>query len=291
MAALLDLAGRAADSGMPLLIQGDGGTGKELLARVIHARSPRAQRPLHIVTCATQAEQAIESQLFGHQRADGSSSPGVFEVADQATVFLDELTDLPSAVQARLIRLLEHGEVQRPGETVLHRIDVRLIAATSRDPSQVATLVRSELLHLVAGLTLALPPLRQRPGDIELLVEHFLAENATRLGQPLKRLATDTRTLLLRHPWPGNVRQLRQAIERACLLASERVIHPGDLPDNVRAADAPAAQTPLASLATIERAHILRVLEHCDGNKKAAAELLEIDRSTLYAKLKQYGVL
>ena len=202
----------------------------------------------------------------------------MFELSDRATVFLDEVADLPLTVQARLLRLLESGEMQRSGDGALRRVDVRVIVATSRDlrDEMAHGRLRGDLLNRLEVLSLTVPPLRQRPTDIDLLVDHFLKSNAERLTQPLKRMAPDSRALLLRYNWPGNVRQLKNIVERACILAADRIIQPGDLPESIRGAEVPIFQTPLASLGVIERAHILRVLEHCGGNKKAAAELLEI---------------
>jgi DNA-binding NtrC family response regulator len=282
---------RVAPTDAPLLVQGESGSGKELIARSIHAKSTRAERPFQVITCAAQEDHALETLLFGYAKPGEAATPGVFELSDRSTVFLDEVADLPLTVQARLLRLLENGEMQRSGDGALRRVDVRVIVATSRDlrDEMAHGRLRGDLLNRLEVLSLTVPPLRQRPTDIDLLVDHFLKENAERLTQPLKRMAPDSRALLLRYNWPGNVRQLKNIIERACILAADRIIQPSDLPESIRGAEVPIFQTPIASLGVIERAHILRVLEHCGGNKKAAAELLEIDRSTLYAKLRQYG--
>jgi DNA-binding NtrC family response regulator len=199
---------------------------------------------------------------------------------------------LPIALQARIVRLLETGEVQRPGEATLRRIDVRVITASAKNLTQALASggMRAELFHVLEGRQLVIPALRQRPGDIDLLAEYFFARQAEQHHQPAKRLSPEAKALLLRYTWPGNVRQLRQIIEQAWALSSERIIQVADLPNVVRDPAPLAMDTQTNSLAAVERAHILRILDHCDGNKKAAAELLEIDRSTLYAKLKQYGV-
>ena len=284
----------AAGSTSPVLITGESGTGKELVARAIHAASMRAARPLQLAACAALGEQQVEATLFGHAKGAGGaedSRPGLFELADQATVLLDEIGELPGNVQVRLLRLLEQGEVQRLGEAAVRTVDVRVIATSNRDLAEEvkAGRFRQDLLHRLDALTVTTPTLRSRAGDLEALIDHFLRDHAQRLGQPLKRFSPEARGLLLRYHWPGNVRQLKNAIERACITAADRVIQAGDLPEAVRGPAVTAFATPLASLQTIERAHILRVLEHCGGNKKATAELLEIDRSTLYAKLRQYG--
>ncbi len=169
---------------------------------------------------------------------------------------------------------------------------MRVIAATNRDLAGEAAggRFREDLYHRLNVLCVTIPPLRDRPADIEVLIEHFLAEAARKLGQPAKRLTPEARTLLLRYPWPGNVRQLRNVLERASVMAVGDAIQPPDLPAEVAAQSATVTiDTPMATLATVEKTHILRVLERCAGNKKQAADILAIDRSTLYAKLKQYG--
>ena len=296
MVQLRDQAERLAEVTSPVLIVGESGSGKELLARNIHIRSSRLARPFHVITCASLVEQGAESVLFGRTQANGFTSPGTFELADGGTVYMDELIELPIALQARIVRLLETGEVQRPGEATLRRVDVRVIAASAKNFTQalVGGEIRAELFHALEGRQLVMPALRERPGDIDVLAAYFLARQAEQHHQPAKRLSPEAKALLLRHTWPGNVRQLRQIIEQAWTLSSGRVIQVSDVLNMVRdptpVVTDTVTDTQITSLAAVERAHILRILNHCDGNKKAAAELLEIDRSTLYAKLKQYGV-
>ncbi len=291
MVQLRDQAERLAELTSPVLILGESGSGKELLARNIHIRSSRQARPFHVITCASLAEKDAETILFGRTQTHGAS-PGTFELADGGTVYVDELTELPITLQARIVRLLETGEVQRPGEATLRRVDVRVIAASAKNLMQALASgeIRAELFHALEGRQLVMPALRQRPGDIDVLAAYFLACQAEQHHQPAKRLSPEAKALLLRNTWPGNVRQLRQIIEQAWALSSERIIQVSDLPNMVRDPTPVVTDTHITSLAAVERAHILRILNHCDGNKKAAAELLEIDRSTLYAKLKQYGV-
>jgi DNA-binding NtrC family response regulator len=285
-------AERLAEVNSPVLIQGESGCGKELLARIIHARSSRQARPFHVVTCASLAEQGADSVLFGRAQTNGVTSPGTFELADGGTVYVDELADVPMIFQARIVRLLESGEVQRPGEATLRRVDVSVIAASAKNLTQALAGgdIRAELFHALEGRQLVMPALRQRPGDIDVLATYFLACQAEQHHQPAKRLSPEAKALLMRYTWPGNVRQLRQIIEQAWALSSERIIHVADLPNLLRDPPSLTSASQSNRLAAVERAHILRILDHCDGNKKAAAELLEIDRSTLYAKLKQYGV-
>jgi two-component system response regulator HydG len=289
--------GRAAPTSAPVLVLGESGTGKELVARAVHQQSKRADKPLQIVNCAAIAEHLVESTLFGHVKGAFTGAdetrPGVFELADAATLFLDEVGELPLATQAKLLRALEQGEIQRVGDGGLRKVDVRLIAATNRDLAEEVKQgrFREDLYHRLNVLVVTLPPLRERPADIEALIEHFLGESAKRLGQPAKRLAPETRTLLLRFPWPGNVRQLRNVLERSSIMATGAQIIPADLPPELKAEAATVQlDAPMSTLAAVEKSHVLRVLERCAGNKKQAAEILAIDRSTLYAKLKQYGV-
>lgn len=277
---------RLAEAAIPVLITGEAGSGKDLFARFIHSHSTRQARPFQVVTCAALDDQSAEALLFG--RAQAAGAPGIFELADGGTVYLDGIADLPRAVQARVQRVIETGELQRPALAALHRVDVRVIAASVRDLRQVQ--MHPGLLQVFAGKPLELVPLRQRASDIEILARAFLEQAGVDQHQPAKRLAPETRALLLRYGWPGNVRELRQVLERAVIMATGATITPDDLPDSLRSIDRLHTSATIESLATVERAHILRVLEHCGGNKKAAAELLEIDRSTLYAKLKQYGL-
>ena len=287
---------KAAPTDAPVLILGESGTGKELTARAIHRLSKRAAQPLQVVNCAAIPETLVESTLFGHMKGAFTGAeatrPGVFELADNATLFLDEIGELPLGVQAKLLRALEQGEVQRIGDATMRRVNVRLIAATNRDLAEEAhhKRFRTDLLHRLDVLSIAIPPLRARPADIDALIDHFLKDAAKRLGHAQRKLAPETRALLLGHPWPGNVRQLKNTIERAVIMAAGQVIRPEDLPDGVRGAEPGAVATPICALEVIERQHILRVLEHCGGNKKATAEVLGIDRSTLYVKLRHYGV-
>lgn len=277
---------RAAASAIPLFITGGSGSGKHHVARFIHAHSERQGRPFQVVGCAALDDQSAEPLLFG--RAQGGGTPGVFELADGGTVYLDEIGSLPATVQVRIQRIMETGEVQRPGTAAVHRVDVRVIAGSTRALTTLS--LQQGLLHLFASQQLELPPLRQRAGDIEILAQYFLDQLASAARQPVKRLAPEARSALLRYGWPGNIRELRQVLAGAAAMADGAVIALEDLPKSLLTARAADAGGAIESLATVERAHILRVLEHCGGNKKAAAELLEIDRSTLYAKLRQYGV-
>ena len=286
------LAAKVAITDQPCLIIGEAGTGKDLLARIIHQRSPRAAQPLQILTCGGMDTDKLELALVGSAR---ESRPGVIELADRATLLIEDVADLSPEAQVRLVRLLDRGEVCRLGDETVRRADVRVIATSTQDLRAVSSAgrIRPELINRLSAFAFILPPLVDRHGDLDVLIEHILAETASRLDQPPKRLSPEARTVILRCAWPGNVGQLKLALERACVVANDSVIQVADLPESVNetvAAPASGGTMPITSLAAIERMHILRVLEHCGGNKKAAAEVLEIDRSTLYAKLRQYGL-
>jgi len=296
MEAVHEFIAKAGPTPAPVLITGESGTGKELVAQALHLASKRAEAPLQTVNCAAMAESLVEATLFGHVKgaftgAD-SDRPGLFELSDQSTLFLDEIGELPLSIQAKLLRVLEQGEVQRLGENLTRTVDVRLLAATNRklEEEVAAGNFREDLFHRLDVLQVELPPLRERPGDIDLLIDHFLTLSARKLEQPAKKLSPEARAVLLKHDWPGNIRQLRNTVERAAIMAGSDTIRPDDLPEGVQGGtSAEVFHTPIVSMAEVERMHILRVLDHCGGNKKATAELLGIDRSTLYAKLRQYG--
>ncbi len=293
LASLEGAATRVAASGAPCLVVGEAGTGKDLLARIIHQRSGRGDKPLQVLSCAGMDPARIEIALVGSAT---DSRPGVVELADRATLLVEEICDLPPEAQARLVRLIDAGEVSRIGDPTVRQVDVRLIVTSSHDLRSVSNAgrLRQDLVARLSAFGFVLPPLVDRGGDLDILIDHFLAEFAARSDEPAKRLSPEARTVLMRAPWPGNVGQLRQVLERACVLSPHAVIQAEDLPADLdgrpAAGKTAAGAPPITSLAQVERQHILRVLEHCGGNKKAAAEVLEIDRSTLYAKLRQYGL-
>ncbi|MGH7278292.1 MAG: sigma-54-dependent transcriptional regulator, partial [Candidatus Rokuibacteriota bacterium] len=229
MHAVLDLVERAAPTDATLLIQGESGTGKELIARGVHHASARAARPFVAVNCGAVPEALLESELFGHMRGAFTgavaSKPGLFEEAHGGTLFLDEIGDMPAALQVKLLRALQSGEMRRLGATQAMTIDVRVLAATNRD---LAELIRQEkfredLFYRLNVIQVVLPPLRERREDIPALAEHFLARSAGRLGREL-RLSPEALERLLRYPWPGNVRELENAMERAAILARESTV-------------------------------------------------------------------
>jgi DNA-binding NtrC family response regulator len=302
MRELLDLIGRAALSTSTVLITGESGTGKELVARAVHEASqstggrPGAFVP---VNCTAIPSDLIESELFGHtgQAFTGAKQArtGLFEAADGGTLFLDEIGELPLPVQPKLLRALQAGAVRRVGAEHERAINVRVIAATNRELEEDvrAGRFRQDLYWRLNVIHLRVPPLRERAFDIPLLVEHFVNQVALHSRRPPLDVLPETLALLTAYSWPGNVRELENAIERAVALARGAQLTPADLPERVRAGGAVAAfitqsSTQNLSLREIERDYILEVLRKTGGNKSRAAELLGLDRKTLYRKLDEY---
>ncbi len=291
---LLEFIRRASPTPMTVLIQGETGTGKELVAAAIHYASPRRGRPFVAINCAALPENLVESELFGHERGAFTGAAtrrkGRFELADSGTVFLDEVGELTLACQAKLLRLLEERQFERVGGVESVKIDVRIIAATNRDLLAAVNegAFREDLYYRLSVLNVQIPPLRQRPEDVPLLAQHFLDA----LGGTSK-LSKATLKKLGEYSWPGNVRQLRNVIESAVVLGKGPEISPEDLilppPKRLDGPREKEAWEPI-TLESLERFHIERVLGHTSGNKKRAAELLGIERCTLYAKLKSYDL-
>jgi DNA-binding NtrC family response regulator len=290
--AIQDVCGvvrRAAASQSPVLITGESGTGKELVARALHQLSARPGRFV-AVNCAALPENLLESELFGHDKGAftgaGRDKPGLLETAHLGTLFLDEVTELPQTLQPKLLRALEEGEVRRLGATQPRSFSVRFVTATNRDLEQLVAngRFRDDLYWRLHVIHIHMPPLRDRTPDIPLLVEHFLA------GRPVSREAM---AVLAAYPWPGNVRELRNALERAATLATAPEIRADDLPPRIREAGEAAVRVSDASrrnlpLRELERAYILEVLRQTGGNKSRAADILGLDRRTLYRKLDEY---
>jgi two-component system, NtrC family, response regulator AtoC len=292
------LVARVAPTGATVLVVGESGTGKELVARAIHSHSRRATRPFVPVNCTALSESLLESELFGHARGAFTGAVaakrGLFEVADGGTLFLDEIGDMGARMQAQLLRTLQDGEVRPVGGTESTRVDVRIVCATNRDlEAEVkATRFREDLYFRINVVTVRLPPLRDRPGDIPILAAHFLAKIARRERRPQASLSREALDGLCRHSWPGNVRELENAIERAVAVAKGGVILRSDLPFEVQGQGLPTASGIIDDrppLAELERRYIALVLAESGGNKKKAAERLGIDRRTLYRALERTG--
>ena len=292
MQEVLDLIAAVSETDSTVLIKGDSGTGKELVARAIHAGSPRRYGPMVIVNCGALAEGLLESELFGHEKGAFTGAQyrhkGKFEVADGGTIFLDEIGTISPRVQVELLRVLEEKIVTRVGGQALIPVDFRVIAATNQD---LETLIarsefREDLYWRLNVFAVQIPPLRERPEDIPPLAEHFLEIYTRSMNRKPMRLSSETLDALKNYRWPGNIRELQNAIERAVVVGTPPVIKAEDLPVRVTS---PAVQPGPLALHELERAHILRVLDSCSWNITRAARLLEVDRGTLYNKIEKHG--
>ncbi|MGB8297187.1 MAG: sigma-54 dependent transcriptional regulator [Polyangia bacterium] len=293
------LVARVAPTTATVLVVGESGTGKELVARAIHTRSPRAGKAFVPVNCTALSESLLESELFGHARGAFtgavSAKRGLFEMANDGTLFLDEIGDMGPKMQAQLLRVLQDGEVRPVGGTESIRVDVRLVCATNRDlEADVKTgRFREDLYFRINVVTVRMPPLRERAGDIPILVRHFLAKIARRESRSEASVSPEALEVLCRHSWPGNVRELENAIERAVAVAKGNVVLPSDLPVEVYGGS-PAQPAEIfddrPTLSELEKRYIALILAECGGNKKKAAERLGIDRRTLYRALERAGV-
>ena len=294
MQELFDLIRRMAPHARTILITGETGTGKELAAKALHTMGPRRDRRFVTVNCSAVVETLFESELFGHMRGSFTGATetkvGLFEHANGGTLFLDEVGELPLALQAKLLRAVEHGEVQRVGSLETRRVDVRVIAATNRDlrPSADAGRFRSDLYYRLAIIEIRLAPLRERREDIPYLTASFVQEVAARLKRPITGVTPAAERLLQQAPWPGNIRELRNIVERACLLSEGRLLTDRDV---TTAMATPPPLTPVAGqptppesrlLSTAQRDQIARALAETRGNKAEAARLLGMSRRSLY---------
>ena len=295
---VLELAETVAPTESTVLITGESGSGKEVLARYIHGLSGRADAEFLTVNCGALPEGLLESELFGHVKGSFTGAirdkVGLFEAANGGTLFLDEIGEMSPATQVRLLRALQEREVIPVGSTEVRRVDVRIMAATNSDLNEEIRrgTFRSDVYYRLNVIALHLPPLRERKDDIPLLARLFLDSMAATEGE--KTIAEDTMEALCKYDWPGNVRELENALERAAVVTSNAEISVDDLPEGVRAADSKPLVTdqlpPNPSMEMIERAYIQYVLTAEGGNKSRAAEVLGIDPSTLYRKLNRYGI-
>ncbi len=273
-----------------VLITGESGTGKELCARAIHAASPRHYNPLVVIHCGALAETLLESELFGHEKGAFTGAQyrkkGSFEVADGGTVFLDEIGDISLKTQSDLLRVLQEHEITRVGSSHPIHVDFRCIAATNKDLHQLVEQgrFRPDLFYRLNVFPIHLPPLRERKGEIPLLVDHFVRKFAASMNKRVTKVSLSAMNLLERYQWPGNIRELENAIERAMVVAQEPELREPDF-----ALRMPVPELTGRTLEDVEKAHILEVLEECKGNQTVAAEVLDIDRVTLHNKLKKYG--
>ena len=295
--ALLDTIERIGSSDANVLIRGETGTGKGLVARAIHQESHRSAQPFLVLNCSAFQEHLLESELFGHEKGAFTGAvhakPGLFEVAEGGTLVLDEVGEMSPAMQAKLLQVLDAGDLRRVGSTRTIRVNVRILAATNKDLAQEvrAGRFRQDLHYRLNVINVSVPPLRQRKEDVPLLIEHFLHQ--FRLpGQQAKLVSEEASAFLVDYPWPGNVRELANTIERLVILSPGAVIGPVDLPPDVREPQQALAEVdaPDLPLIEMERRHIVKMLERTQGKKAEAARLLGIHLKTLNRKLKQYRI-
>ena len=287
-------------SNVMVLIEGESGTGKELVARTIHDHSSRAAKPFIFVNCAALPEQLVEAELFGHMKGAFTDAradkPGRFLLADGGTHFLDEIGDLPPKGQGDLLRVLEDGAFRMVGGTKLIQVDVRVIAATNKNllEAVAAGKFREDLYYRLHVIPIVIPPLRERAEDIPLLIESFLGHFSAKHGQPRKHLSPEALRVCQSLPWPGNVRQLRNIVERVVVTCPRELVDVDDLPDDLRGTEetTPAFTLhPGMTLADAEKMLIAQTLRHVTSNRAEAAKCLGISRRTLQYKLKHYGLL
>ncbi len=311
--ALLQLLERVAASDSTVLVTGETGAGKEMVAKLLHARSPRRHRPFVVVECAALQESLLQSELFGHEKGAFTGAdrakPGLFEVAHGGTIFLDEIGEISQATQVKLLRVLDSSTFRHVGGTSEVRVDVRVLAATNRDLRTMVRqgLFREDLFYRLSTITLEVPPLRGRGADVDILADHFVAVLNGRYAFH-KRLSPAARAALRGYGWPGNVRELLHAVEAAAVVSEGEEIRPEHLPAAVRGAGAPAAaasstaeapsaaapataEEPLPTLEEMERRHVERALRATGGHRGQAARILGISERNLYRKLREYGLI
>jgi DNA-binding NtrC family response regulator len=301
MQKVFDVVARVSDLPANVLILGESGTGKEMIAHAIHLHGPRAQSPFIAVNCAAIPETLLESELFGYVRGAFTDArrdrTGLFQEASGGVLFLDEISELSLALQAKLLRILEDKEVRPLGSNKTIKVDVQLLSASNRDLAQLVQegAFRQDLYYRLNVIRLDLPPLRDRPEDIPLLADHFLKKFAKTSKRAVSGIDKNALAAFMRYHWPGNVRELEHVIERAVLLGNRSMIGLEDLPAScvsVDAQNAPlnAAMTKAYTLRELEQEYIQRVLEDVKGNKTEAAKILGVDRTTLYRKLEDYKI-
>ncbi len=296
MQELMELVKMVGPTDSTVLLQGESGTGKELFARALHKESLRADKPFIAVSCGALSDSLLESELFGYEKGafTGATSrrKGKFELANGGTIFLDEIGDISPKLQLDLLRVLEQKEFYRIGGSEVIKIDVRVIAATNRDLEKMVRegQFREDLFYRLNVVPIHIPPLRERKEDIPLLVDHFLEIFRLETGKNIERVSEDAMKVLLDYDYPGNVRELRNIIERAVIVAKGDEITVEDLRFGLKSPPAPSTEAEDEALESVERAHILKVLNKYDWNVSKAASALGIDRTTLYNKMKKYGL-
>ena len=294
MRPVLDIIARVGPSDANVLITGENGTGKSLVAQALHAVSPRASRPMVTVNAGGMAEGVFESELFGHMKGAFTDAKvdrvGRFELADGSTLFLDEIANVPLSQQAKLLRIIETGEFERLGSSRTRRVNVRILSATNANLSEEVSSgrFRQDLLFRLNTIEIRLPALRDRREDLPLLAQHFLRQHAQRYRKRLTGFESGAMQMLLEHPWPGNVRELDHAIERAVLMAAGPLVKPGDL--GLRTTREGGGRLEDMSLEDVECFLIKKAMTRFDGNVSQAAKALGLSRSALYRRLQRYGL-
>jgi DNA-binding NtrC family response regulator len=294
MQRVIELVKAVSKSNATVLITGESGTGKELIARAIHNYSYRHNKPFVAISCAALPENILESELFGHEKGSFTGAhvqrKGKFEIADNGTLFMDEIGDMSANIQVHLLRVLEEREFTRVGGNEVVKVDVRLISATNKDmKAEVARKTfREDLYYRLNVVNIELPPLRERKEDIPLLAEHFLKKFALENGKDINSFTPDAMDILLKYEWPGNVRELENVVERAVILSKNRIIGAEDL--FMEPNGTVDKRSPVDSIRDIEKKHIINVLEECDGNCSKTSAVLGISRMTLYNKIKAYDI-
>ena len=292
----VNLARKVAATDTSVLLTGETGTGKEVFAQAIHQAGPRAREAFVAVNCSAFSKELLESELFGHRAGSFTGATkdkkGLFEEADKGTLFLDEIGEMPVELQAKLLRVLESGEFIKIGETRPTKVDLRIIAATNRDLEKeiVSGNFREDLFFRLSVFRIHLPSLRERPGDIAEYARFFAAQFADRMGRRIDTIDKGYIAALERHAWHGNVRELRNVVERSLIMAEGNALTVGCLSPEFHAASCDGSVPDSMALDVLERHHILRVLEYTKGNKAEAARLLGIGIATLYRKLESYGM-
>ncbi len=292
MRAVFNLIEKVASTNSPVLIIGETGSGKELVARAVHERSARASSPFIAINCAVLSENLLESELFGHEKGAYtgavSRKHGLFEVANSGTIFLDEIVDMPQKVQAKLLRALETKCFRRVGGTKDIQVDVRILSASATDLGVAieSSAFRKDLYYRLSTVVIEIPPLRERRDDVPLLVDFFLKRLERAAGRRHLSITGDAVQALTAFAWPGNVRELEHVVERAYVLSEGDVIDVNDLPERLRKAEISGSGEELVPLEEVERKYITKVLKETGGNRTKAAKILGIDRKTLYRKVR-----
>jgi transcriptional regulator with PAS, ATPase and Fis domain len=295
---VLKMVDRVAPSGAPVLILGESGTGKELIARAVHEKSQRADKPFVAINCGALRETLLESELFGHEKGAFTGAYnrkiGLAEAASGGTLFLDEIGELSPGIQAKLLRFIQEGEVYRVGGKEPIKVNIRLISATNRelDSEVLKGTFREDLYYRINTITIHSPPLRRRKEDIPMLVEYFLARGNSRVLNRGQEMSPEAMQALVKYDWPGNIRELQNLCERLQILADGHTIQVSDLPDTILKPENKLVigqYDPTLTLHELERRYIVEALKHFDGNKTQAANALGITIKTLYNKLHEYG--